>query len=293
MKDESRPALSVASQNGAGAASAARALPDNLAVKCPNCKELLVGKDWEKNLRVCPRCNHHFRLGARERIAQLLDPESFSEFARDVQTTDPLHFVSRSGAYPDYLATYRERSGVDEAVIVGRGRIEDEPVIIAVMDSNFIGGSMGAATGERITRAIERAADDHIPLIIVAASGGARMQEGLIALMQMAKTSAALARLAEAGVPYISVLTDPTTGGVWASFASLADVILAEPGTLVGFAGPRVIEQSMHQRLPKDAATAEFCLKHGMIDGVVHRRTLRPTLARLARLYGGTVQPIH
>ena len=293
MKDESRPALSVASQNGAGVASAARALPDNLAVKCPSCKELLVGKDWEKNLRVCPRCNHHFRLGARERIAQLLDPESFREFACDVQTTDPLHFVSRSGAYPDYIATYRERSGIDEAVIVGRGRIEDEPVIIAVMDSNFIGGSMGAAVGERITQAIERAADDHVPLIIVAASGGARMQEGLIALMQMAKTSAALARLADAGVAYISVLTDPTTGGVWASFASLADVILAEPGTLVGFAGPRVIEQSMHQRLPKDAATAEFCLKHGMIDGVVHRRTLRPTLARLARLYAGNVQPIH
>ena len=293
MKDESRPALSVASQNGAHAENAVRALPDNLAVKCPNCKELLVGKDWEKNLRVCPRCNHHFRLGARERIAQLLDADSFVEFAGDVHTRDILGFVSRSGAYPDYLATYRDRSGMDESVIVGQGLIEDQPVIIAVMDSNFIGGSMGSAAGERITQAIERAASERHPLVIVAASGGARMQEGLFALMQMAKTSAALARLADAGVPYISVLTDPTTGGVWASFASLADVILAEPGTLVGFAGPRVIEQSMHQRLPKDAATAEFCLKHGMIDGVVHRRTLRPTLARLARLYSGTVQPIH
>lgn len=293
MKDESRPALSVANQNGASAESAVRALPDNLAVKCSNCKELLVGKDWEKNQRVCPRCGHHSRLGARERIAQLLDPASFDEIASEVVTTDPLRFVSRSGAYPDYIATYRERSGVDESVIVGQGRIEDQPVIVAVMDSNFIGGSMGSAAGERITRAIELAAADRAPLIIVAASGGARMQEGLIALMQMAKTSAALARLAEAGVPYICVLTDPTTGGVWASFASLADVILAEPGTLIGFAGPRVIEQSMHQRLPKDAATAEFCLKHGMIDGVVHRRTLRPTLARLVRLYSGALQAMH
>lgn len=293
MKDESRPALSVTGHNGVHAESPVRALPDNLAVKCPNCKELLVGKDWEKNLRVCPRCSHHFRLGARERIAQLLDPDSFVEFASDVRTTDPLRFISRSGAYPEYLETYRERSGIDESVIVGDGRIEDQPVVAAVMDSNFIGGSMGAAAGERITRAIEHAAATRRPLIIVAASGGARMQEGLFALMQMAKTSAALARLAEAGVSYISVLTDPTTGGVWASFASLADVILAEPGTLIGFAGPRVIEQSMHQRLPKDAATAEFCLKHGMIDGVVHRRTLRPTLARLVRLYAGTVQPIH
>lgn len=293
MKDESRPALSVTSQNGAHAENAVRALPDNLAVKCPSCKELLVGKDWEKNLRVCPRCNHHFRLGARERITQLLDPDSFVEFATDVRTADPLSFVSRSGTYPEYLATYRDRSGMDESVIVGTGDIENQPVIVAVMDSTFIGGSMGSATGERITQAIERAMSEHRPLIIVAASGGARMQEGLYALMQMAKTSAALARLAEAGVPYIAVLTDPTTGGVWASFASLADVILAEPGTLVGFAGPRVIEQSMHQRLPKDAATAEFCLKHGMIDGVVHRRTLRPTLARLVRLYSGTVEPIH
>lgn len=292
MKDESRPALSVANQNGASVGSAVRALPDNLAVKCSNCKELLVGKDWEKNQRVCPRCGHHSRLGARERIAQLLDPDSFCEFASDVVTTDPLRFVSRSGAYPDYIATYRERSGVDESVIVGQGRIEDHAVILAVMDSNFIGGSMGSAAGERITRAIELAAADRVPLIIVAASGGARMQEGLFALMQMAKTSAALARLAESGIPYICVLTDPTTGGVWASFASLADVMLAEPGTLIGFAGPRVIEQSMHQRLPKDAATAEFCLKHGMIDGVVHRRTLRPTLARLVRLYSGAVQPI-
>lgn len=287
MKDESRPALTVASQNGAHADAVARALPDNLAVKCPNCKELLVSKDWEKNLRVCPRCGHHFRLSAQERIELLLDPDSFQEIAGEMRSTDPLSFVSRSQSYRAKLQSEHANSGLPEGVVIGRGLVEGLPVMIGVMDFRFIGGSMGSVVGEKLTMAIEQATEEHIPLLIVSASGGARMQEGLISLMQMAKTSAALARLNEAGVPYISLLTDPTTGGVAASFAFLGDVILAEPGALIGFAGPRVIEQAMHQRLPKDTNTSEFCLAHGMIDGIVPRRVLRPTVGRLLRLYGG------
>jgi acetyl-CoA carboxylase carboxyl transferase subunit beta len=285
MKDESRPALSAS--NGAHPDAPARPLPDNVAVKCPNCRELLLGKDWAKNLKVCQRCGHHFRLGARERIELLADPDSFEEFAHEIASADPLRFVSRSLAYPDYLKRYRVEAGVDEAVVVGRARIEELPLILVVMDSHFIGGSMGSVAGERITRAIEGALRERLPLLVVAASGGARMHEGMFALMQMAKTSAAVAKLSEAGIPYIGLLTDPTTGGVMASFASLADVILAEPGALIGFAGPRVIEQSMYQRLPKDVNTSEFVLAHGMLDGIVHRRALRPTMARLLRLYAG------
>ena len=298
MRDESRPALPVNGQNGLSslngrngahpeaATAATKALPRNLAVKCPNCRELLVGKDWEKNLRVCVRCGHHSRLSARERIELLFDDESFEAFGSDLHSADPLSFVSRTQPYPAYLADYRARAGMDEAVVVGQARMDGLPVIAAVMDSNFVGGSMGSVVGERVTQAIERAAEERVPLLIVATSGGARMQEGLFALMQMAKTAAALARLAERGVPFICLLTDPTTGGVWASFAALADVIVAEPGAMVGFAGPRVIEQFMHQRLPKDTATAEFALKHGMIDAVAHRRDVRPTLVRLLRMFG-------
>jgi len=301
VRDESRPALPVNGQGGlsslngrngahpeaaTAATAATKALPRNLAVKCPNCRELLVGKDWEKNLRVCVRCGYHSRLSARERIELLFDAESFEAFAADLHSADPLGFVSRAQAYPAYLADYRERAGTDEAVVVGRARMDGLPVIAAVMDSNFVGGSMGSVVGERVTQAIERATEERIPLLIAVTSGGARMQEGMFALMQMAKTAAALARLAERGVPFICLLTDPTTGGVWASFASLADVIVAEPGAMVGFAGPRVIEQFMHQRLPKDTATAEFALKHGMIDAVAHRRDVRPMLVRLLRMFG-------
>jgi acetyl-CoA carboxylase carboxyl transferase subunit beta len=286
VREESRPALEKVAQNGAHPDASTRTLPGDIAVKCPNCRELLVGKDWRKNQRVCQRCGYHFRLSSAQRIDLLLDSDSFEEFAGDLRSADPLHFVSRSVTYPEYLRSYRERSGVNEAVMVGRGRIEGMPLIVAVMDSNFIGGSMGSVVGERVAVAVERAAEERIPLVIVAASGGARMQEGMLALMQMAKTSAALSRLAAAGVPYISLLTDPSTGGVVASFALLGDVILAEPGALVGFAGPRVIEQFMHARLPKDTATAEFALAHGMLDGIVHRRDLRATLSRLLRLFG-------
>jgi acetyl-CoA carboxylase carboxyl transferase subunit beta len=246
-----------------------------------------VGKDWEKNLKVCSKCGHHGRLSAYERIEQLLDPDSFTEIAADLRSNDPLHFSSRSQVYREKLESARQTSGLTESVVVGYGLIEGLDIVLVVMDSHFIGGSMGSVGGEKITRAIELAMQKRVPLLIASASGGARMQEGVIALMQMAKTSAALSRLADAGVPYISLLTDPTTGGVTASFAMLGDVILAEPGALIGFAGPRVIEQAMHHRLPKDVNTSEFVLKHGMIDQIVHRKALRPTLARLLRLYTG------
>lgn len=287
MKDESQPALTEVSPNGAHTATMARQMPDNLAVKCPNCKELLISKDWEKNLRVCQRCGHHFRLSAPERIELLLDPETFQPISDDLQPVDPLHFVSRSQSYRSKLQTEQASSGLSEGVAIGKGLIEGLPLVLAIMDFRFIGGSMGSIVGERLTRAIELAAVEHTPLLIISASGGARMQEGLIALMQMAKTSAALAKLKEAGVPYISLMTDPTTGGVAASFASLGDVILAEPGARICFTGPRVIEQFMHTKLPKDTGSSEFCLEHGMIDGIVHRRVLRATLARLLRLYAG------
>lgn len=287
MRDESQPALTVAQMNGAHPDAVSATLPDNLAVKCPNCRELLLGKDWEKNLKVCQKCGHHFRLSAPERIELLLDPDSFNEFAHDLRSSDPLGFVARSGAYADKLVSEREKTGLEDAVVVGTGTIEGNRLVLAVMDFRFIGGSMGSVVGEKLTQAIERAAAERVPLVICPASGGARQQEGTISLMQMAKTSAALSRLADAGILFISLLTDPTTAGVSASFAFLGDVILAEPGALIGFAGPRVIEQMMHQRLPKDVNTAEFVLKHGMIDGITHRRELRSTVARLLQLHSG------
>jgi acetyl-CoA carboxylase carboxyl transferase subunit beta len=286
MKDETESALSKVNSNGARPDALAKALPQNLAVKCPNCREVLVGKDWEKNLKVCGKCGYHFRLNAGDRIDMLVDEDSFLEFAADLLPSDPLEFVSRSQSYRARLETERVNTGLSEAVVVGRAQIEGMPIIIVVMDFRFIGGSMGTVVGERIARAIEMAADERIPLVICSASGGARMQEGLLSLMQMAKTSAALGRLADAGAPYISLLTDPTTGGVSASFAFLGDVILAEPGALIGFAGPRVIEQAIHQKLPKDTNTADFVRAHGMIDDIVHRRDMRAVLGRLLRIYG-------
>ncbi|MDE3229239.1 MAG: acetyl-CoA carboxylase carboxyltransferase subunit beta [Chloroflexota bacterium] len=286
MTDESRPAFSAPEMNGAHPDAIARALPENFAVKCPNCRELLLARDLEKNLKVCQKCGHHFRLTAPERIAMLLDPDSFSEFAKGLLSSDPLRFVARSGSYAEKLVSEREKTGLEDAVVTGVGSIEDMKLVLAVMDFRFIGGSMGSVVGEKLTRAIEHATADRLPLVIASASGGARQQEGTLSLMQMAKTSAALSRLADAGVVFISLLTDPTTAGVSASFAFLGDVILAEPGALVGFAGPRVIEQMMHQRLPKDVNTSEFVLKHGMIDGISNRRELRSTLARLLRLHG-------
>ncbi|HAE82399.1 MAG TPA: acetyl-CoA carboxylase carboxyl transferase subunit beta [Ktedonobacter sp.] len=257
----------------------------NLALKCPKCKEMLVGRDWEKNLKVCSRCSYHFKLSAYERIELLTDSDSFVELDSDIISVDPLNFVVRSQAYADKLREERENVNLNEGVVTGYATIEEMPLALAVMDFRFIGGSMGSAVGEKITRAIELGIKENIPVLISSTSGGARMQEGLYSLMQMAKTSAALAKLAEARLPYFSLLTDPTTGGVTASFAMLGDVTIAEPGALVCFAGPRVIEGFMHVKLPEGAVTSEFVLQHGMIDAVIHRRDLRQALARLLRFY--------
>ena len=262
-----------------------RPLMENLAVKCPKCREMLVGRDWEKNLKVCSRCGFHFKLSAYERIELLVDAESFVEIDADIISVDPLNFVTRSQAYMKKLDEERESVNLNEAVVIGHATIEERPLALAIMDFRFIGGSMGSVVGEKITRAIELAVEKHLPVLIASASGGARMQEGMYSLMQMAKTSAALAKLGEARLPFFSLLTDPTTGGVTASFAMLGDVILAEPGALVCFAGPRVIEGSMHIKLPEGSVSSEFVLQHGMIDAVVHRRELRSTLARLLHLY--------
>lgn len=261
----------------------------NLAVKCPRCKEMLVARDWEKNLKVCPRCAYHFKLTAQERIELLVDADSFVEMDADIISIDPLNFVSRTKdevqSYANKLSDERQKVDLNEAVVIGHATIDGMPLAIAVMDFRYIGGSMGSVVGEKITRTIEFGIQQRMPVLISSASGGARMQEGLYSLMQMAKTSAALARLAEARLPYFSLLTDPTTGGVTASFAMLGDVTLAEPGALVCFAGPRVIENFMHVKLPEGAVSAEFVLQHGMIDAVVHRRDLRQKLAQLTRVY--------
>src|SRR5436309_808666 len=259
--------------------------PGNLAVKCPKCKEMLLGRDWEKNLRVCSRCSYHFKLSAYERIELLVDPDSFVETDSDIISADPLKFVSGSQAYASKLDEERESISLNEAVVSGHATIEGLPFALAIMDFRFIGGSMGSVVGEKITRTIELGIEKRVPVLISSASGGARMQEGMYSLMQMAKTSAALAKLGEASLPFFSLLTDPTTGGVTASFAMLGDVILAEPGALICFAGPRVIEGAMHVKLPDGAVTSEFVLQHGMIDAVVLRRELRQTLGRLLRFY--------
>lgn len=283
VKEADPPAI----QSSAKTAKLGPGLPigGNLAVKCLKCKELLVGRDWEKNLKVCSRCNFHFKLSAHERIALLVDPDSFEETDSEITAADPLKFVNPLQVYAQKVSEERKNSQLNEAVVIGHATIEEMPIELAIMDFRFIGGSMSSAVGEKITRAIEAATEKRIPLLIASASGGARMQESFYSLMQMAKTSAALARLGQAHLPFFSLLTDPTTGGVTASFAMLGDVILAEPGALICFAGPRVIEGFMHIKLPEGAVTSEFVLQHGMIDAIVHRRDLRPTLAKLLRLY--------
>jgi acetyl-CoA carboxylase carboxyl transferase subunit beta len=260
-------------------------LPANLYVRCDRCQELLYIREYEKNLKVCQKCEHHARLTAQERIEQLLDPGSFVEEDRDLLAADPLGFSSLGQSYPERVAEARQKTGLNEAMLAGRGQLEGLSLRLTVCDFAFMGASMGSVVGEKLVRAIERCIDERLPLVAVVASGGARMHEGIFSLMQMAKTSVALAELGEARLPFISVLTDPTTGGVTASWAGLGDVLLAEPGALIGFAGPRVIEQITKQKLPADAQRAEFLLQHGMLDQVVARRDLRATLGRLLRLY--------
>lgn len=261
----------------------------NLVVKCTRCKEILISREWEKNLKVCPRCNYHFKLSAYERIQLLTDPDSFVETDASITSADPLHFVARTRdevqEYAKKLKEERKKVNLNEGVVTGHATIEGMPLALAVMDFRFIGGSMGSAVGEKITRAVELGIERRIPVLISCASGGARMQEGFYSLMQMAKISAALAKLGEIAIPYISLLTDPTTGGVTASFAMQGDVCLAEPGALICFTGPRVIEQFMHVKLPEGTINSEFAHQHGMVDAVVHRRDLRQTLARLLSLY--------
>jgi acetyl-CoA carboxylase carboxyl transferase subunit beta len=262
-------------------------VPDDLWERCPKCCQLNYVKEFARNLKVCAKCGYHFRLTARERLAMLLDPGRFAEEDATLRSTDPLGFVSDGQPYTEKLAETQAKTHLAEAIVCGRGTIDGLPLRLAVCDFAFLGASMGAVVGEKIARAAERSVTDQRPLLLVAASGGARMHEGIFSLMQMAKTVAALERLGGGGVPYLALLTDPTTGGVTASFAALGDVLLAEPGELIGFAGPRVIEQITKQKLPPGAQSAEFLLEHGMIDRVVPRPELRDQLVRLLRLYAG------
>jgi len=252
---------------------------EGLWVKCEGCRQIIWKKDLEDNLQVCPKCNKHFRVDARTRLAQLLDDNQYDTFADNLTSTDPLQF-SDLKSYSSRLEAAQVETGLTDAVINARGKLNGRPVIVSSMEYAFIGGSMGAVVGEVITRAIEEAQKARTPLVIVSASGGARMMEGVVSLMQLAKISAALARLDEARVPYISVLTDPTTGGVTASFAMLGDLNVAEPGALIGFAGPRVIEQTIRQKLPVGFQRSEFLLEHGMLDAVVSRKDLKSYIAR-------------
>jgi acetyl-CoA carboxylase carboxyl transferase subunit beta len=252
---------------------------EGLWVKCEGCRQIIWKKDLEDNLQVCPKCDKHFRIDARTRLALLLDGDQYDTFADNLSSTDPLQF-SDLKSYSSRLEVAQTETGLTDAVINARGKLNGKPVIVSSMEYAFIGGSMGAVVGEVITRAVEEAQKTRTPLIIVSASGGARMMEGVVSLMQLAKISAALARLDEARVPYISVLTDPTTGGVTASFAMLGDLNVAEPGALIGFAGPRVIEQTIRQKLPAGFQRSEFLLEHGMLDAVVSRKDLKSYIGR-------------
>ena len=250
-------------------------------IKCDNCKEILYKEDVRANYSVCPNCGKHFRLSSRRRIAQIIDEGTFEELNEDLHTTDPIKFEG----YLQKVKSLEEKTKIKEAVRTGIGKINGINVAIGVMDANFMMGSMGEVVGEKITRLIETAIGKHLPVILFCASGGARMQEGMVSLMQMAKTSAALSKLNKAGLLYISIFTDPTTGGVTASFASLGDVILAEPGALIGFAGPRVIEQTINQKLPEGFQRAEFLLEHGFVDRIVERKDMKNELCKILELH--------
>ena len=256
-----------------------RVKTEGLWVKCDQCRQIIWKKDLDQNLNVCPKCDRHFRIDARTRLAQLLDDGQYETEDGNIVSTDPLKFTDLK-PYAGRLKKAQTDTGLNDAVINARGKLEGKPVIASVMEYSFIGGSMGAVVGEMITRAVEKATAAKLPLIVVSASGGARMMEGVVSLMQLAKVSAALSRMDDARVPYISVMTDPTTGGTTASFAMLGDLNIAEPGALIGFAGPRVIEQTIRQKLPEGFQRSEFLLKHGMLDAVVHRRDLRRYIRR-------------
>ncbi|HJQ39121.1 MAG TPA: acetyl-CoA carboxylase, carboxyltransferase subunit beta [Thermoanaerobaculia bacterium] len=262
------------------------AIPEGLWVKCDDCKEIVYRKEVDANFNTCPKCGYHFRLSARDRFELFFDDHKFKEFAGDIRSGDPLGFRDTK-RYADRLKVYQARVGQGDAVLCAEGKLEGMPVVICAMEYAFMGGSMGSVVGEKITIAIERAIEKKEPLIIVSTSGGARMQEGILSLMQMAKISAALARLADAGLPFISVLCDPTTGGVTASYAMLGDLNLAEPKALIGFAGPRVIEQTIRQTLPEGFQTSEFLVEHGMVDLITPRAEMKATIGRFLRIFRG------
>jgi acetyl-CoA carboxylase carboxyl transferase subunit beta len=259
-------------------------IPGGIWTKCVSCSRILYNEQLIKNLKVCPKCGYHFRLPARERLSYLLDENTFDEMDANLLPTDPLHFKD-SQKYPDRVKKAQEKTGLNEAVITGEGSIDSYRLAVGCLDFSFLGGSMASVVGEKVSRLIEHAAEKELPLVIVSASGGARMQEGILSLMQMAKTSAAVSLYNKKALPYISILTDPTTGGVSASFAFLADIIIAEPGALIGFAGPRVIEQTVKQKLPEGFQRAEFLLEHGMIDMVVHRKNMKSALLKLLKFF--------
>ena len=260
-----------------GNADKKRDMPEGLWHKCPGCAEVIHELELKKSLRVCPHCNYHFTLSAPERIESITDPGTFTETDKEMASVDALNFKG----YKEKLTKYQKITGLSEAIITGRGKIIGNSVVLAVMDFRFLGASMGSVVGEKITRAIELATKEKTAAIIISASGGARMHEGILSLMQMAKTSGALAVHDRAGLPFISVLTHPTTGGVTASFATLGDMILAEPGCMIGFAGPRVIKETTHQELPDGFQTAEFMHEHGLVDMIVERREMRERLASI------------
>jgi acetyl-CoA carboxylase carboxyl transferase subunit beta len=262
-----------------------RVQTEGLWVKCDGCKQILWKKDLENNLQCCPKCNYHFKMGSRARLEMLFDDGRYTEHDAKLITTDPLAFKDTK-SYRDRIKKAEKETGLTDALLTGEGLIEGKPIIICAMEFSFIGGSMGAVVGEKTTRAIDRCIGQKLPLVIVSCSGGARMMEGAISLMQMAKISAGLARLDEIRKPFISVLTDPTTGGVTASYAMLGDLNIAEPGALIGFAGPRVIEQTIRQKLPEGFQRAEFLLAHGMIDAIVPRKEMKGYLARSMNLLG-------
>ena len=266
-------------------------MPEGLWQKCPDCGEVVHNLELVQNLKVCPKCDYHFTLSAKERIDHLIDPETFIEFDPNMLSVDVLSFKGVA-TYGDRLKSYQEKTGLKDAVLTGFGNLEEKAIGIAAMDFNFLAATMGSVVGEKITRLIERATADKRPVIIVSASGGARMYEGMLSLMQMAKTSAALARHSEAGLPYVSVLTHPTTAGVMASFASLGDLILAEPKCMIGFAGPRVIKETTHQDLPPGFQTAEFLQERGLLDSIVHRKYLRSTLISLLGYLTAAKKPV-
>ena len=261
-------------------------VPGGLWVKCENCREIIYKKEVLKNANVCPKCGYHFRISARERLVSLFDNGIYEEIDRDISPTDPLSFKD-SKPYKDRLKAYQEATGLRDAIINAVGIVGGIPTVISALEYGFMGGSMGSVVGEKVARAAERALAERKALIVVSASGGARMQEGVLSLMQMAKISSILAKLDEAGIPFISVLTDPTTGGVTASFAMLGDLNIAEPKALIGFAGPRVIEQTIREKLPEGFQRSEFLLEKGMVDIVVERTNLKSTIARCLQLMFG------